>query len=245
MEVSNQTKSSSDFVKVPKRKAAKRKAIQPENAEKNESTSMEVSEETAVDRPAFPPIKREKLENGVEIRKISVPAHRYSPLKENWMKLFTPIVEHLHLQIRFNLKNRQVELRTCKDTKDIANVQKAADFVKAFICGFEVEDALALIRLDDLFVDSFEIKDVKSSLKGDHLNRAIGRLAGKGGRTKFTIENVTKTRIVLADQKIHILGSYQNIQIAKRAICNLILGSPPSKVYGNLRAVASRSSDRF
>jgi RNA-binding protein PNO1 len=78
-----------------------------------------MSEETAVNRPAFPPIKREKLENGVEIRKISVPAHRYSPLKENWMKLFTPIVEHLHLQIRFNLKNRQVEIRTCKDTEDI------------------------------------------------------------------------------------------------------------------------------
>nr|SVE73808.1 EOG090X0D0V [Daphnia atkinsoni] len=245
MENSNQPESGNEFVTKPKRKALKRKVNQAEKLNKNETTSMELTVETAVSRPAFPPVKREKLDSGIEIRKIAVPAHRYSPLKENWMKLFTPIVEHLNLQIRFNLKNRQVEIRTCKDTQEIANVQKAADFVKAFICGFEVEDALALIRLDDLFVDSFEIKDVKSSLKGDHLNRAIGRLAGKGGRTKFTIENVTKTRIVLADQKIHILGSYQNIQIAKRAICNLILGSPPSKVYGNLRAVAGRSSDRF
>lgn len=178
------------------------------------------------------------------IRKIPVPAHRYTPLKENWLKIFTPVVEHLQLQIRFNLKTRNVEIRTCNETKDIANLQKAADFVKAFIYGFEVEDALALLRLDDLFVETFEIKDVRT-LKGDHQSRAVGRLAGKGGRTKFTIENVTKTRIVLADTKIHILGSYQNIQLAKRAICNLILGSPPSKVYGHLRNVASRISERM
>lgn len=173
-----------------------------------------------------------------------MPAHRYSPLKQEWIKIFTPLVEHLQLQVRFNLKSRNVELRTSPETPDISNLQKGADFVKAFISGFEVEDALALLRLDDLFVESFEIQDVKP-LKGDHLSRAIGRLAGKGGRTKFTIENVTKTRIVLADSKVHILGSYQNIQLARRAICNLILGSPPSKVYGQLRNVASRVAGRF
>ena len=64
------------------------------------------------------------------MRKIPVPRHRYSPLKENWMKIFEPIVEHLKLQIRFNLKTRNVEVRTCKDTEDVTQLQKAADFVK-------------------------------------------------------------------------------------------------------------------
>ncbi|KOX76308.1 RNA-binding protein pno1 [Melipona quadrifasciata] len=187
---------------------------------------------------------KEKKRRHVNESRISVPAHRYTPLKENWMKIFTPIVEHLQLQIRFNLKTRNIELRTAPETSDIANLQKGADFVKAFIYGFDVEDALALLRLDGLFVETFEIQDVKP-LKGDHLSRAIGRLAGKGGRTKFTIENVTKTRIVLADSKIHILGSFQNIQLARRAVCNLILGSPPSKVYGQLRNVANRVSERL
>lgn len=34
-------------------------------------------------------------------------------------------------------------------------------------------------------------------------------MAGKAGKTKFTIENATRTRLVIADQRIHILGSFQ------------------------------------
>ncbi|ODM99935.1 RNA-binding protein PNO1 [Orchesella cincta] len=173
-----------------------------------------------------------------EMRKVPIPSHRYTPLKQKWKDIFTPIVEHLELQVRFNLKTRNVEIRAGEDVKDSSYLQKAVDFVQAFVYGFAVEDALALIRLENLFIDTFEVQDVKP-LKGDHLSRAIGRLAGKGGRTKFTIENATKTRIVLADSRIHILGSYENIQLAKRAVCNLILGTPPLEGFGTLRSMAS------
>lgn len=95
-----------------------------------------------------------------EIRKVSVPSHRLTPLKEHWLKIYTPVVEHLKLDIRFNIKSKNVEIRNPVNDDAIGSqhLQKAADFVKAFVYGFEVEDALALIRLDNLFVESFEVR---------------------------------------------------------------------------------------
>lgn len=190
------------------------------------------------------PKPKQTLDKVVDIRKIFVPNTRLTPLKQNWLKIFSPIVEHLKLQIRFNGRTKTVEIRPSPTTEDISVLQKAADFVKAFVLGFYVDDALALLRLDQLFLESFQVTDVKP-LKGDHLSRAIGRVAGKSGRTKYTIENVTKTRIVMAGHNIHILGSYQNIRAARTAICNLILGSTPGKVHGTMKNLAARLIESF
>ncbi|KAI0486109.1 eukaryotic type KH-domain (KH-domain type I) [Xylaria cf. heliscus] len=202
---------------------------------------MEIVDEE--DRPHFPQVQNDDGSFRTQSRKVPVPPHRFSPLKSNWPQIYPPLVEHLKLAVRMNVKNKAVELRNSKTSAPGA-LQKGEDFIRAFCLGFDVQDAIALLRLDDLYLETFEIKDVKT-LTGDHLARAIGRIAGNQGKTKFAIENASRTRIVLADSKVHILGAFKNIQIARSSVVNLILGKPPGKVYNNLRTVSARMKERF
>ena len=196
-------------------------------------------------RPDFPALDAAAANGGEqEYRRVRVPPHRLTPLKNQWETLMAPIVEYLKLQIRFNPANKSVELKTSEATVDSGAIQKGADFLETYMMGFEVQDAVAMLRLDDLYVDSFMVTDVKM-LAGDHLSRAIGRVAGQDGKTKYAIENATRTRIVVADQKIHIMGAFSNIKMARDAICNLIIGAPPGKVYNQMRNVAKRLNERF
>eukprot|EP01120_Amphizonella_sp_Union-15-10_P015332 TRINITY_DN7873_c0_g1_i1.p1 TRINITY_DN7873_c0_g1~~TRINITY_DN7873_c0_g1_i1.p1 ORF type:complete len:217 (+),score=27.67 TRINITY_DN7873_c0_g1_i1:73-723(+) len=213
--------------------------IKPE--ELDSETSMDVEEEG----PLFTPITNQDSSGIPQSASLRVPNHRLNALQQSWMEIYNPIVNHLKLQIRFNTRTRHIELRSSELTTDIGSVQKAVDFVKAFILGFQLQDALALLRLDDIFVETFSIEDVKSSLHGDHLSRAIGRICGKDGKTKFTIENATRTRLVISGKMISVMGSYKNIQIARNAVCDLILGSPPGKIYAKLSSTSSRVNERF
>ena len=211
----------------------------------SENDDDDMQMDGGVEQPTFQKLSAHAARGGKsEYRRIRCPAHRYTPLRENWEQLLTPLVEYLKLQVRFNTRTRSVEMKTSRHTLDTSSLQKGADFISAFMLGFEPQDAVALLRLDDLYIESFQVTDVKI-LRGDHLSRAIGRVAGQDGKTRFAIENATRTRIVIADSRIHLLGSYSNIRLARNAICDLILGAPPGKVYNNMRNVAKRMNERY
>lgn len=58
-------------------------------------------------KPMFAPLSAKEMSgNKVEFRKVPVPAHRYTPLKENWLAIYNPIYETMKLDIRMNLKVR-------------------------------------------------------------------------------------------------------------------------------------------
>ncbi|KAK4158088.1 hypothetical protein C8A00DRAFT_11139 [Chaetomidium leptoderma] len=217
-----------------------------------EDTDMAIDEEG---RPRFAPGKDVDPVRRAETRKIPIPPNRMSALKSNWSKVsltshttprsYPPLVDHCKLQVRMNIKEKRIELRSSKFTTSNDSLQMGSDFVSAFAMGFDIDDAIALLRLDSLYIQSFDIKDVRQTLGQDALGRAIGRIAGKDGKTKFAIENATKTRIVLAGSRVHILGAFENIGMARESIVSLVLGAQPGKVYNSLRIIASRMKERF
>lgn len=95
--------------------------------------SMAIDEEG---RPQFAPAK-DVVGSAVHIetRKIPIPPHRMTPLKQAWPTLYPPLVENLKLQCRMNIKRKAVELRTSSHTTDTGALQKGEDFVKAFALG--------------------------------------------------------------------------------------------------------------
>ncbi|KAF1782981.1 Transmembrane protein 43 family [Phytophthora cactorum] len=84
-------------------------------------------------RPNFPALSAQQQSGGKnDFRRVRVPAHRYTPLKNDWPNIMKPIVEHLKLQIRMNTKTRCIELKNSPHTTDSGALQKAADFVQAY-----------------------------------------------------------------------------------------------------------------
>lgn len=88
---------------------------------------------------AFPALRDQQLGDSQQTRKVLIPTNRLTPLRGSWLKIYTPLVEQMKLQVRFNPRTRTVEMRNSALTTERSALQRAADFVRAFSLGFEVE----------------------------------------------------------------------------------------------------------
>ena len=62
----------------------------------------ETMEHDADQQPTFPKLSAAQAAgNKVEYRRVRCPPHRYTPLREHWEQILTPLVEYLKLQVRF------------------------------------------------------------------------------------------------------------------------------------------------
>lgn len=103
------------------------------------------------------------------------------------------------------------------------------NIIRAIGRGFSPENAFLLLNEDmDLFI--FDIHDYVGK-RPTHVQRLKSRVIGSEGKTKRVLEELTESKISIYGHTIAIIGSIFNIDITKKAVDKLLMGSKHATVY--------------
>lgn len=103
----------------------------------------------------------------------------------------------------------------------VEKIIKAVDF------GFELEDALLLVK-DDWEVEYINIKD---HTRRRNLEEVRSRVIGKDGKAKNTIANLTGSSVVIHDNIVGIICDIDHLAYSIQGIISLIQGAKHSNVF--------------
>jgi ribosomal RNA assembly protein len=104
----------------------------------------------------------------------------------------------------------------------------ARNIVQAIARGFKLSTALKLLN-DNYFFDSIDIGDIASNkLKK---KRMVSRIIGTDGKAKLYMEEVSGASVEIYGDTISLIGSIDEIRIAKSGINILLDGGKHSTAY--------------
>ena len=128
---------------------------------------------------------------------------------------------------QINVDSKEGEVRITGE--DSLGLFTAREMIKAIGRGFNPEIAKLILKSDYIF-DTITISDYTGKSKKSTL-RLKGRVIGKEGRSRKTIEDYTETHISVYGKTIGIIGRAENTIIARKAIESLLAGSTHTSVY--------------
>jgi ribosomal RNA assembly protein len=138
--------------------------------------------------------------------------------KEEWVEK----IEKLS-NCKISLEDQEVTI----EGNDPLTVLRVKEVFRALNRGFDLNTALYLLD-ESYFLDIIDVKDYGKSR--ERQIQLKGRVIGKGGSIKKMIEEKTGTKICVHGKTISIIGKWENLQIAKKAIEMLLEGKMHSSV---------------
>ena len=120
--------------------------------------------------------------------------------------------------------NQEVKI----SSEDPLSLLKAELVIKAIGRGFSPIKALELSK-EGVSLRIMNISDYAKTRKA--IKRLKGRVIGKGGKARKTLENITNTYISVYGKSISIIGEAENILKAWKAINMLLEGRKHQTVY--------------
>ncbi len=115
----------------------------------------------------------------------------------------------------------------------------AEQVLLAIALGFEYKRALKLLN-DDFFL---EVIDLNQAMWGkrNRITQIKGRIIGTEGKAKATLESLTDCWISISDEKIGLIGRYDDLRLGKEAITKLLEGKAHGTVYSFLEKKRAES----
>ena len=129
--------------------------------------------------------------------------------------------------VKINIQGKKVTI----DGKAI-NEFEATQVIEAIDFGFSTENALLLKDPNNAF-RKIHIKEFTKR----PLEDIQGRLIGKRGKTRKTLEQLSDTYIIINNGEVGIIGNIESIETAITAITNIIRGSKQTNAYKYLERV--------
>lgn len=111
-------------------------------------------------------------------------------------------------------------------TGNAQDVIRASEVVKAIARGFHPEKALLLLK-EDYMLDIISLKGKTKKTQ----KRLLGRVIGKGGRTRKRIQDLTHTCVAVYGKTVAIIGKKGDVDRARESVERLLKGRTHGAVY--------------
>lgn len=138
--------------------------------------------------------------------------------------------DKLNVELQIDSEAGNVTITLMDKAEDPSMLFKAKELVTAIGRGFSPEHAFRLVRDEESLLDIIDLRNVFGKSEAD-IKRVQGRIIGMNGKTRSIIEELTDTNVSVYGHTVGVIGTAEQVQIAREAIEMLIKGSMHGTVY--------------
>ena len=176
------------------------------------------------------------VDEGSLEEEIRIPRDRVGVLIGKKGKTRRRLEQIADVKIKVDSKTGEVTVKGGKDTDPIT-FMRLMKVIKAIGRGFDPDTALKLLQ-DDYYL---EVINLREYLNRNAIRRQKARLIGTKGSARKKLETLTDTDIRIYGDTVSIIGDYESVNLAKRAVSRLAIeGSPHSVVFRELELERKR-----
>ena len=161
---------------------------------------------------------------------VKVPRERIGALVGPDGRVKASIEKKLSVILRIDSQTGDIQITLMPTAQDPTVLFRAKEIVTAIGRGFSPEHAFRLLEDDETMLAVIDLRETVGRSQSD-MKRLKGRVIGKEGKTRRIIEELTEANICVYGHTISIVGTIDQVEIAKEAVRMLIRGSLHRTVY--------------